>query len=271
MLTAIKGLLQDRRDRQEMLSMRATMVGIQQLLFPENEKTGAIVRMKTGLHLEQHLETRLGIMGPDFLEPVTSDYHLEREGNLLDKLPPPQLDQLSAELARLAQRIPLERGDPETWEDGEDTKNVAALIALRLLSGWLRCKSIVHTSMNRKVVKEAQDHEDLYYTDIKRLLRLFRGEKAIKEEGERTEAGPEPASDGDNTVLDVLHAIQALQNKGASEEEWTFVLTQQQAKLQEAIRKRTDPVHGIKEKDRKFVILEEAISAALKEGKKPEL
>jgi hypothetical protein len=29
---------------------------------------------------------------------------------------------ISAELARL---IPLERGDPETWEDGEHTKNVA--------------------------------------------------------------------------------------------------------------------------------------------------
>jgi hypothetical protein len=125
--------------------------------------------------------------------------------------------------------------------------------------------------MNRKVVKEAQDHENLYYTDIKRLLRLFRGEKAIKEEEERTEGGSEPASDGDNTVLDVLHAIRALQIKGASEEEWAFVLTQQQAKLLAAIRARTDPVHGIKEKDQKFVILEEAISAALKEGKKPEL
>jgi hypothetical protein len=35
--------------------------------------------------------------------------------------------------------------------------------------------------MNRRIVIEAQDHEDIYYTHIKRLLRLFRGEKAIKE------------------------------------------------------------------------------------------
>ena len=161
--------------------MRATMVGIQRLLFPENEVTGQLVRMKTGLHLEQHLENRLGIMGPDFLEPVTTDYDLEREGKLLDRLPPQQLDQLATELGRLAGRTLLERGDPETWEDGEDTKNVAHLIALRLLSGWLKSKSIVHTNMNRAVVKEAQDDEDLHFTDIKRLLRIFRGEKAIQE------------------------------------------------------------------------------------------
>jgi hypothetical protein len=37
-----------------------------------------------------------------------------------------------------------------------------------------------------------------------------------------------------------------------------------------AIKARTHPQHGIDEKDRKFVILEEAISAALKEGKRPE-
>ena len=45
MLTAIKNFLRNRRDRQEMLNMRATMMDIQQLLFPEDEKTGAIVRM----------------------------------------------------------------------------------------------------------------------------------------------------------------------------------------------------------------------------------
>ena len=77
----------------------------------------------------------------------------------------------------------LERGNPEEWDEdsGEPTVNVAHLIALRLLSGWLKAKSIVHTSTNRAVVKEAQDHQDLYFTDIKRLLRIFRGEKAIQE------------------------------------------------------------------------------------------
>jgi hypothetical protein len=99
-----------------MLNLRAIMVGIQTLLFPENPITGELVRMKTGLRLTQLIENRLGIMGPDFINPISiTDYNLEREGKILDKLPPQQLDQLSAELARLAQRIPLERGDPETW------------------------------------------------------------------------------------------------------------------------------------------------------------
>jgi hypothetical protein len=72
-------------------------------------------------------------------------------------------------------------------------------------------------------------------------------------------------------VIDVLHAIQALQEKGASEEEWEIVLRQQQAKLQAVIKERTHPEHGIEEKDHKFVVLEEAISSALIEGKKPDL
>jgi hypothetical protein len=93
---------------------------------------------------------------------VASDYDLEREGKLLDRVRPERLAQLATELGRLAGRTLLERGDPETWEHSEDTKNVAYVIALRLLSAWLECKAIVHTSINRKVVKEAQDLEDLH-------------------------------------------------------------------------------------------------------------
>jgi hypothetical protein len=38
MLTAIKSLLRYRRDRQEMLNMRAMLVQIQKLLFPKKTK-----------------------------------------------------------------------------------------------------------------------------------------------------------------------------------------------------------------------------------------
>jgi hypothetical protein len=181
MLTAIKSLLRDRRDRQELLNMRAMLVQIDGLLFPKDEMTGALVRMKTGLHLEEHLNRRLGIMGPDFFKMVSTDFELEQEAEIIDRLPPERLAQLATELGRSAERTFLEKGEADTWEGGEDTANVAALLAQRLLEGWLKCKSIVHASMNRKVVKEAQDHEELHFTHIKRLLRLFRGEEAIQE------------------------------------------------------------------------------------------
>jgi hypothetical protein len=181
-LTAIKRWLKDRHDRQELLSLRAMMVDIHALLFRENEVTGQLVRMKTGSRLRQLLENRLGVMGPDFLTGVDSDYELDHEGKLLDRLPPERLAELATELGRLAERILLERGNPETGDDsGESTKTVAAAIALSLLSGWLKSKAVVHTSINRAVIKEAQELEDLYFRDIQRLLRLFRGEKAIKE------------------------------------------------------------------------------------------
>ena len=165
MLTTIKSWMSNRRDREAMLNLRATMVSIHQHLFCENEITGQLVRLKTGLALEQRLENRLGVRGPDFFEPVTTDYELEHEAKLLDKLPPERLAQLSSELGRLAGRTLLERGTPEEWDDdsGEPTANIAHLIALRLLSGWLTSKSIVHSSMNRTVVKEAQALDDLHF------------------------------------------------------------------------------------------------------------
>jgi hypothetical protein len=45
----------------------------------------------------------------------------------------------------------------------------------------------------------------------------------------------------------------------------------QQAKLRAAIKARTHPEHGLAEKDQKYVVIEEMISSALKEGKRPEL
>lgn len=181
MLGIIKNALQNRRDRREMIHMRYMVGNMHNVLFAQDAATGALVRMKTGLRLTQLLETHLGLMGPDYLNPVNSDYDLEREGEALDKLHPAQLNHVAAELGRLAERTVIEKGNPDTWEDGEDTANAANIVALRLVMGWLRCKAIVHTSLNRRVIQEAREHENLFYTDIKRLLRLFRGEKAIKE------------------------------------------------------------------------------------------
>ena len=181
MLTTIQGWLRDRRNRQEFLGLRVTMGGIHTLLFPENPVTGQLVRMKTGLRLEQHLERRLGTMGPDFFEPVTRDHDLERLREMLDGLPPQHLDQMSTEYGRLAERVMLEQGDPEEWDEdsGESTKHAATVIAFRLLSGWLKSKSVVHTSLNRRVIKEAQALEDLHFGHIQSLLRIKRGEKAM--------------------------------------------------------------------------------------------
>jgi len=53
MLSVLKGMLRDRRHTQEFLTLRTTLMGIYQLIFAENEMTGAIVRMKTGLRLTE--------------------------------------------------------------------------------------------------------------------------------------------------------------------------------------------------------------------------
>jgi hypothetical protein len=180
MLAVIKSKLKDRRDRQELIKMRAMMTGIHRVLFPEDESTGTLVRMKTGLHLQQLLESRFGIMGADFLDPVFTDDDLGRERRLLDRLHPERLAELATRLDRSAERTSLDEGDPETLNDGPEasTKDAAETVALRLLSGWVRSKGIIRTSTDKKIIEEARDREDLFFGHIQGLLRSFRGEEA---------------------------------------------------------------------------------------------
>ncbi|MGH9552496.1 MAG: superinfection immunity protein, partial [Terriglobales bacterium] len=109
-------VLMNRSNKRVMLEARNTMVQIQKLLFPQDPETGELVRMQTGVLLLERLNNRLGIMGPDFFRMVYSDNDLEREGEIFDKLPPPQLFLLASELERLAKRVPVERGEPKEWK-----------------------------------------------------------------------------------------------------------------------------------------------------------
>lgn len=150
-----------RRDWWQMRKLRASMRGMQTLLFPENEMNGFVLRGKTGIHLKQQLQTRID--GSGLSAPLATDSDLERERELFDELPPQQLAQRATKLRRLADRIRLEKGDPA---------NVANLLTLLLLSGWLQCKFIVHTSKNEEIIKEAQELEQLHYSRIRSLLRI---------------------------------------------------------------------------------------------------
>ena len=114
-----------------MLNMRAMFLALHPLLFPQDPTTGALVRIKTGGQLEEHLQRRFGIMGPDFFKMVSTDFELEQEGKIIDQLPPERLAQLATKLGRSVERVFLERGELETWiqDLGESTLNVATVIA----------------------------------------------------------------------------------------------------------------------------------------------
>ena len=58
------------------------------------------------------------------------------------------------------------------------------------------------------------------------------------------------------TTMDQITAIQELQNKGGTDEEWEQLLRQQRAKLWAALRDRMNADYGIKESDFKLEILE---------------
>ena len=136
--------------------------------------------MKTGLHLQQLLESRFGIMGADFLDPVFTDDDLGRERRLLDKLHPERLAELAARLGRSAEGTSLDEGDPDTLKDGPEapTQDAAGIVALRLLSAWIRTKGIIRTSTDKKIIEQAREREDLFFSHIQGLLRSFRGEDA---------------------------------------------------------------------------------------------
>jgi len=160
--------------RAEMRHMRSTLGKIQNF-FPKDSEVSALVRMSTAASLGGHLQNRLGIMGPDFRVSLTTEEALEQEGKIFDKLPPEQLAQIVAELDRLGKRLFLERGKPDEWKGSDEIENTGDLFALHLLEGWLKSKAIVHASMNRTIIKEAQTLENLHYVHIQKLLGVFRG------------------------------------------------------------------------------------------------
>ena len=70
----------------------------------------------------------------------------------------------------------------------------------------------------------------------------------------------------DQVVMGVLTAIQELQNKGGSDEEWEQLLRPQRAKLRAALRDRMSTDYGIKESDFKLEILEETLTKDLNQA-----
>jgi hypothetical protein len=74
----------------------------------------------------------------------------------------------TGELARKYMR--LADGFEKTEEE------IASVIAMCILSSWLRCKIIARRSLNKKVVNEAREIEGVYFSYMQNFLRGVRGE-----------------------------------------------------------------------------------------------
>lgn len=117
---------------------------------------------KTGFRVRQQLENRFGA---EFVTSIDSDEDIKREGTALDLLPPERLFQLAAELSHRADRAAIEQDE------------LFPVIALRLLSGWIKSKAILHTSASRKIIDAAREHEQLFFFHLGNLLKLAKGQK----------------------------------------------------------------------------------------------
>lgn len=59
---------------------------------------------------------------------------------------------------------------------GRIEKDIAPVLAMRLLTGWLHCKVIARSSRKTAIVEEANALEDLFFGHIKNCIHAVRGE-----------------------------------------------------------------------------------------------
>jgi hypothetical protein len=130
---------------------------------PQNH---AIAMVRVGSHIRKSLEHRFGWARE---VEISSDNDLRSEEQRLDRFS-------KSELYSLSQKIDKEANAAGQKEQVEKT------IALRLLSGWLTCKMIAKSTEDQKIVVAAAEHEDIYLSHIRNMMRILRGERPVLED-----------------------------------------------------------------------------------------
>ena len=116
-----------------------------------------------GSHIRRVLEHRFGYAHEAFIH---GDDDLRNEELRIDKLP-------RIELELLAQRV-----KSESIKEQKDDEWLHQF-ALTILAGWLECKVRARKADSVHALKEARDHEELYFSHVRNTMRIIRGEQPV--------------------------------------------------------------------------------------------
>ena len=117
----------------------------------------------TGSHIRRVLEHRFGYAQE---ASIHSDEDLRNEELRIDALP-------RIELEFLTQRLKSESLNDEKPDEWIRT------FAYTILAGWLECKVRARNAENVLALKEARDHEALYFSHVRNTMRMLRGEQPV--------------------------------------------------------------------------------------------
>lgn len=164
MLSFFKSRANKRRHENELAELRIMLDAINKLFaaeeLPEHNK---LFMVKVGSQIRKALEHRFSWARETEID---DDQDLRTEEKRIDALSVTDLEDLVMKVTDAADKSGTNEELPET-------------VAMRLLSGWLKSKLIVKKSVDRAVVNDAREHEDLHLFHVRNLLRIVRGEKSL--------------------------------------------------------------------------------------------
>jgi hypothetical protein len=132
----------------------------------EDPQNHVITMVRVGSHIRKSLEHRFGWARE---VEISSDDDLRSEEKRLDQFSKDELQSLSKRIDKAA-------------NDAGQKEQVEKTIALRLLSGWLICKMMAKDTDDQKIIASATEHEEIYLSHIRNMMRILRGERPVLED-----------------------------------------------------------------------------------------
>lgn len=145
MFSLLRTWLDERRHGKELIYLRWVLHGMNQHIEP-------LTLIKIGSRIRRALE------------------HDHRELDLIeedaaaDRMKLDDLVERSAGFNRLGDKL------------GRTEEDIAPVLAMRLLTGWLHCKVIARNSRKVSIIEEPHGLEDLFFGHMKNCLHAVRGE-----------------------------------------------------------------------------------------------
>jgi hypothetical protein len=153
-LDILASLFRNRRHRTELQQLREVLDAFADLTAADD----VALMIRIGTRIRSILERRFG---PDSETFVHSEADLKNQDRFVETMALARLQTLARDLSGLADKA------------GAD-EDIAPVVSLRLVSGWLTAKAIARESTNAPLVAQARELEARYFSHVKDLLGVIR-------------------------------------------------------------------------------------------------
>jgi hypothetical protein len=164
-LDILATLFKNRRHRTELHHLREVLGAFADLTAADD----VALMIRIGTRIRTILERRFG---PDSETFVHSEADLKNQDRFVEDVPLARLQALARDLSGRADKAGAE-------------EDIAPVVSLRLVSGWLNAKAIARESTNAPLVGEARELEARYFAHVNDLLGVIRDARYFATESQK--------------------------------------------------------------------------------------